>query len=502
LDTGAGAAGSSAAHHLRKQLPASHSLNLTIYESRRYIGGRSITVPAYNDPLQPVELGASIFVSVNSILSDAVKEFGLDVNDMRLGCPGGPSEADARTPGLGIWNGEEFVLTQSSEELTWWDYVKLVWKYGTTPYYVQKEMKSTVGKFLGMYDAENGFPWMDLTDQVHKRGLLEQAGFTGEQYLRNKGLWGNGKFNLEILQAATRVNYAQNLGVISGMEALVSIATDGAMSVKGGNWKIFDAFVNASDALIKLGTTVTDISKTEDGQYTLSVKPADDDFDMAEDGPYDEVIIASPYQFTSLNTSNLASEPHTIPYVHLHVTLFTSPHPIDPAYFNLPAETPAPLVILTTLPPSSDPEEPLPTDPTYAGAPGFFSISRLRQVINPHTHKTENLYKIFTPRPVKPEFLNSLLGIKRPPPNTLEEFTVGDISWLFVKEWQSYPVEYPRATFDKIKLEDGLWYTGAMDAFVSTMETNALMGKNVAALMTREWVLGKEELEKSKKLEF
>ena len=42
-------------------------------------------------------------------------------------------------------------------------------------------------------------------------------------------------------------------------------------------------------------------------------------------------------------------------------------------------------------------------------------------------------------------------------------------------------------------LAPGLWYTGGIESFISTMETSALMGKNVAALMVQSW-LGQDEV--------
>ena len=57
-------------------------MNITVFERSSYIGGRSTTVNAYDDPAHPVELGASIFVSVNEILMNATKEFGLELNPL------------------------------------------------------------------------------------------------------------------------------------------------------------------------------------------------------------------------------------------------------------------------------------------------------------------------------------------------------------------------------------------------------------------------------------
>ena len=65
----------------------------------------STTVHPYNDPtLSPIELGASIFVKANKNLWRATDEFGLE----RLKYDGDDNEV------MGIWDGQEFVLTVST----------------------------------------------------------------------------------------------------------------------------------------------------------------------------------------------------------------------------------------------------------------------------------------------------------------------------------------------------------------------------------------------------
>ena len=64
----------------------------------------STTVYPYDDPeLDPIELGASIFVKVNKNLWRASEEFGLE----RISFDGDSDEV------LGIWDGQEFPLTVS-----------------------------------------------------------------------------------------------------------------------------------------------------------------------------------------------------------------------------------------------------------------------------------------------------------------------------------------------------------------------------------------------------
>lgn len=61
-----------------------------------------------------------------------------------------------------------------------------------------------------------------------------------------------------------------------------------------------------------------------------------------------------------------------------------------------------------------------------------------------------------------------------------------DITWFYPHVWNSYPYEFPRVTFEDIELARGLYYTAGIESFISTMETSALMGKNVAQLLVED----------------
>ncbi|KAF2170702.1 hypothetical protein M409DRAFT_64331 [Zasmidium cellare ATCC 36951] len=479
---GAGAAGASTAFHLHRYARSAElPLNITIFERNPYIGGRSTTVSAYNDSSLPVELGASIFVTVNKILVDAVRDFNLSTSTFS-------SDQDdkySKIPGdaLAVWDGKDIVITQNGK---WWDYAKLFWRYGLTPLKTQGLMKKTVGKFLKMYDAPV-FPFEDLTKAAHEVELIEVTTRTGEEFMRVNGI--EGKFGREIVQASTRVNYAQNLAYIHGLEAMVCMATEGAMSVEGGNWRIFEEMAKRSGAKVLLDTEAGGVWPQGSGSYALNYTHPDGS--GSGSGVFDAVVLAAPYQFSELKSLGVdeselttAKNPDKVLYVELHVTLFTSPHLLSPAFFNLSSDKAAPQVILTTLPPDEEPEK----GRKGVGSPGFFSISLLRPITNPSTSVDEYLYKIFSPTPINSTFLSHLLGVQDLPDNNEDTISSRDVTWIYRKVWNSYPYEYPRVTFEDIKLRENLWYTAGMESFISTMETNALMGKNVAKLVVDEWV--------------
>ncbi|PKS07160.1 hypothetical protein jhhlp_005760 [Lomentospora prolificans] len=485
---GAGAAGSSAAYHLRRFADEEGiPINITIFESREHAGGRARTVNAYDDPLQPVEQGASIFIRVNTILYDATQEFGLPL----VGDDNGVEET------LVIWDGENFRYEQKDSSSKWWSYVKLFWKYGMAPLKTKKLVDSTINRFLEMY-SEPHFPFKSLTQTAIDLDLVKLTGITGGQFLQESGI--GLSFAQDIVQAATRVNYATNLAHIHGLETMVSMAPDGAMQIAGGNWQIFANMVKASTASFLSGSTVTsleleksDIADSSSSKYIISTKKTGaSDAGEPYANAFDKVIVATPWQYGEIQTSADLIEPaiDEIPYVRLHVTLFTSPFKLSPRFFNLPPGSEAPTTVLTTLHPDSKAEP----GSDAAGKAGFFSVSTLRAVTNPKTKQREYLYKVFSPQVLDPFFLSKLLGVEVPDTFTGQATNedVEPISWYYPHVFNSYPIEFPRVTFQDPILGNGLYYTSGIESFISTMETSALMGKNVARIIVNE-LAGKDD---------
>lgn len=481
---GGGAAGASTAYHLRKFVNISEHdvpVEITIFEKEARIGGRTTTVNAFDDPRFPVELGGSIFVKINHILYNLTRDSGLDVKTEVME---GQSHSDFD---LGVWDGHQFVFKQSSSEGRWqgyWDIAKLLWKYGLAPVRTRNLAQAVVGKFLKFYE-EPLFPFESLGGVIEDAKLLEYISVNGKDLLADHNA--DGAFANDIVQASTRVNYAQNLDIIHGVEAMVCMSTDGAMAIDGGNWQIFDHAAHKSGAKIMLNTTIATVrhsKSTTQTEYLLETSNG------AHHEPFDAIVLATPYQFADVEFDPpLKHNPEEIDYVSLHVTLFTSPHRLSPAFFNLApdAYSDVPSTILTTLPASTMSSR----DPHL-----FYSISNLRtlhldaeEARDMNISSTQHLYKIFSPQPLTEDFIVNLLDSTQSAGSS--EPSQPLITWRQDKVWNSYPYEVPRMQFGQIRLEDngpgyGIWYTSVIEQFISTMETSALMGMNVAALIVRQ----------------
>lgn len=155
---------------------ANVTANITIFEKTYRIGGRTLTANIYDNPLERVEVGASIFIPLNEILYNSTKEFGLPVTDSFVDIDGV----------LGIWDGENFVYLQGKGS-SWWEYTKLFWKYGMAPYRTQKLVDKTVSTFLKLYKSPY-FPFRSLTTRVFELDLIQATSETGERFLLKNGV--------------------------------------------------------------------------------------------------------------------------------------------------------------------------------------------------------------------------------------------------------------------------------------------------------------------------
>ncbi|RGP78090.1 prenylcysteine oxidase farnesylcysteine lyase [Fusarium longipes] len=468
---GAGAAGSSAAFHLRQYaLEADIAINITVFEKTDRVGGRSLTVPAYNDPSLPIELGASIFVGANPILVNATRQFQLPVSEPhRL-------ENDDVTA---IWDGVDFVFQTTEGSWGGWDLAKMFWRYGLSPYRVKKLVDGMVGEFLKLYEVPY-FPFKSLSQRAEQLGLNRITSLTGEQVLKNANI--DPRFSREILQVATRVNYASNLAYIHGLETLVSLATDNAMSVETGNWRIFEEMILDSRATVYRNVTVASVERSKT-KYIIATEDAHAKGDTAR--PYgvefDNIIIANPWQFSNIKAGEgvLDRVIDEIPYTKLHVTLFTSPLELNPEFFGLKPGSKAPATVYTTLAEGEEAGQ----GADGVGRTGFYSISTLKYLTNPKTGQRERVYKIFSPAAVTAEFLTKILGTEIPKSVVSGKEQDEHISWYYPYSFYSYPIELPRVTFEDPVIGKGVYYTSGIESFISCMETSALMGRNVARLV-------------------
>lgn len=382
---GAGAGGTSAAYFLSKAQDrlenlgmSSESIDVTIFERDERIGGRTTVIHPYHDERLPaIELGASIFADVNKNLKRAAKQFGLSTGaKIGLGAPG-------------VWDGQQFVIENPGDG--WWNSAKLFWRYGYSPLTTQKLVRSLVDKFVQLYNpsfmhkqsnqsnqTESGFPWDTVKKMARSLSLDSLAGINAGDHFYQSGV--SKLFVEEIIEAATLVNYGQEIYSIHGVGGSVSLAASGAAGVDGGNFRIFEKLLSSCRALrLRLGVhgEVTGLARFQTARSAvkagkLSEQEAieqgflqhDDPSQLTEAGLttkwwlgtksgfgslYDVVFLAAPWHSSGITLLNTEATIPSVSYVRLHVTIVvtTAPQP-NPAYFGRGEKDSVPTSILTS----------------------------------------------------------------------------------------------------------------------------------------------------------
>jgi prenylcysteine oxidase/farnesylcysteine lyase len=360
---------------------------------------------------------------------------------------------------MGIWDGEQFLLTTSGGGYLsdWWNTLKVIWRYGfSAPTRTQNIVKAMIDQFVQLYTPEAP-RWDNISSLASSFGWTDMVAQTTAEYLDTHGV--SPKFTQEFVEAATRVNYGQDVDKIHALEGACSMAATGASSIQGGNYQIFEQFLLRSKANVFLNTTVHSIKRKSDASSAWAVHT---DRGLEE---YKAVIIAAPFHSTGINLAPaISSQIAQQPYVHLHVTLLatTAPQP-NPEYFSLPASSKIPAMVLTT----------------YEGVrkggkePEFNSLSYHGSIMKDKDDTPDQWsVKIFSKERVSDEWLDKIFD--------------GQVGWVYRKEWDAYPKLPPTTTFPPVKLDAGLYYVNAFEPFISTMETETIASRNVVNLLLTE----------------
>ena len=131
-------------------------------------------------------------------------------------------------------------------------------------------VQDLISRFVGLYTAESP-RWDDVADLATTFDWNETSNSTCIDHLNANGV--SQLFAQEMVEASTRVNYGQvglffqsqkclinyilqDVGKIHALGCMVCMASAGAFGVASGNFRIFENFLNNSDANVYLNTEV------------------------------------------------------------------------------------------------------------------------------------------------------------------------------------------------------------------------------------------------------
>ncbi|KAA1088439.1 hypothetical protein PGT21_006967 [Puccinia graminis f. sp. tritici] len=471
---GGGPAGTSAGFFLSQFANASgNPVEIEIFERSDYLGGRSnIIYPFDSSDYPSVEAGASIFVSANKHLHQAVRQFNLSLETFHT---------DGSSENYAIWDGTEFAFESSRS--SWWDTIKLFWRYGRAPLQLSALSKRNLDQFQAIYSKDFVAlgPFEELQQWALATGFDHLLSTTGSDYLINEeGI--NVQAVNELVAIMARTNYGQDICVIHGLGAMVSMAGSDGRSVQGGNRQIFQQFAKQSRAKLNFNHQITAISELEvsdqgRSQYVLSYhhhphQQLSSRRTTGDSEPFDAVILAAPYDqaaVTVLTSEAPVQVPHQ-PFVHLHVSfVVTNATAPSGELFDRPPDQFMARSIYSTM---------MRNVIGKGKRPLFNSLNYLKN-LGPKEGVIGDMYivKIFSEAPLPTNTLAKLFGSEQ------------NLLWIKRIKWDAYPILaplVPPSKYPPTKLGNKLYYVNGFENLISTMETQTLASWNIAMSLSKD----------------
>lgn len=439
---GAGMGGSAASFFLSElQAEIGSKVSIDLIERENRTGGRVYALPFRGSKY---EAGGSILHSSNHYAVSLSRKFGLK------------HRKTEKSDLMGIFDGEEFVFKESKWSLV--SLFRIARRYGIDMLRMQSIINSMLHQFSQIYVYQKkGISFPDvrrlLSVMSYKFPDLLQTPFY--DYLKNVSM-SDVTIN-ELVQGISLVNYGQPVRKLHAFVGAVSSAgadfAGSLWSIAGGNELLTQELAQRSASRILLETEIREIELLSDGTY--AVRDAN-----ANEMIYDSVVIAHPLSLTDisfrgfpLESESVISAEKSMGRYHRTVASFVSG--TRSANFTADGDELNDVVVCKD---------------------GFFfqSISRLEPASG--GSDSNDVYKIFSPKPLVPQQMDALF-------DTIDEVRVID--------WDAYPdyhLLHPDQQHDpQFVLHSGLFYINAIEWAASAMEMSLIGGKN-AALLVRDFL--------------
>lgn len=372
-----------------------------------------------------------------------------------------------------IFNGKQFILTLGTCGIC--TDLKLLFHYGLSTIRFQLFLRSSLKKFSKIYDLQsNGEAFSSVPELLSAMGgtdFLEQTQVTAQDYFVGKLGWSQKMIN-ELFVAGLRVNYGQD-STVDAFTTMVSMAgaeSGSLWNVVGGNKQIPEKALQWSNATFHhsevLNITRVDNSNTSPPKYAVSYQDVGSSSAKSEE--FDAVIFANPLPLSHVSFTGFPEPVYTpvstAPY-HRTVATFVKGE-LNPAFFGLDSYgKDFPFDIMTT---ATVPEEiSFPLCSIGLLIPSEATAQTVKQYVTPVEQQPDRVWKLFSTRPLTQEELDQIFSKRG------EAVAVN---------WRAYPQYSPPEQFPKFVLDDGVFYTNAIELAASAMEMSAVGAMNCSLL--------------------
>eukprot|EP00043_Microstomoeca_roanoka_P012228 m.117570 g.117570 ORF g.117570 m.117570 type:complete len:618 (-) comp15432_c0_seq3:28-1881(-) len=430
---GSGIGGSITAHHaakLAEQFEGTQVI-VDVFERSSHIGGR-LQHFLYNDT-DVIEAGGSIIHQRNQYMLNLTEAMGLNRS--------GPGYGEHAV--LGLFDGERVIFQTSDYELV--SILKMLMRYGLSPYYMDNLVNDLLVKFDGIYRAQaEGLAFDTVEDLLGHVALYDLTQKPLREYLRERGI--GDTLADELVTGVMRTNYGQdlNMNAFAGAVSLAG-ASEHLWAIEGGNNKLCSKLLDQPNIQLHLETTVERIGLSEAGRPVVFISGQDS-------RPYDAVVIATPLEESNIQLDEAMAAKIIPRTMHTTVATFVEGS-INSTYYGIRPELRHPALILTK---------------ELENVP----FNCIGLVADNSTHKNTGLFKVFSRSPLTKEDLQLMfLEYKE---DTIQEY-----------QWKAYPKFTPPESFSPFVLGEGVFYPNAIENSASAMEMSAIAAKNAVLLIQK-----------------
>ena len=488
---GAGPAGISAVHTLTLllgTLDTNANISITLFEKKTRVGGRMAL--SLNNVLQESGVQGKILAedvasgniwagnpivaklaSGESFLQSKQVEGDGEVHIVRT---------NVRT---GFFDGKNVIMSlpRPVEGINWKESLSLLFRYGLSVSRAKALPVGTMRKFRRMIGSgsvsASGWHNESVESWVRNAGLLGELELSARERLNKNGV--GGEFTHDVVEGAIKRQWGQSIDEISDLALSAGLEREFSSSQTDEGQRLSDVLetvlrrsLNSGNVTARLENEVLDLQRVigedEKEEWLISVQTADG---RSTSESFDQVILAGPWNTTSLLTYEERTDLDPVPYLPQWVTFVTSDGNLDETYFgssnsaNLPDE-------IVPIPSAALPDEFatinslvhlrqlfLPSAPASTSASNDSSIQQI-----------SNLYRI-----TSSERLNPL--------NISRLFTTGFTNWKEEEIPHAYPMLFPRRNGEglgNVKVKDGLWHTGVSEAVMSSVDWSWVVGEKTA----------------------
>lgn len=455
---GAGVAGASAAHFLRKELP---DAEISVFERDR-LGGRARELQYGGLTL---ELGASIIWEKNFLMRDLAAAAGLEREQ-----PGAGEGAGL----FAVYDGRELVFAESPWRIL--TLIRLLWRYWLSWFTFRRAPARTFDQFQGIYSLlDQGRAFDSPAELLKAVGLYDLTQQSMFEWLRTNMGTSADLLGAELIGGVNRCNYNQDnlqLNALAGMVSMLPATSPSVFRIKGGNGLLPQALLKAVNASVRCPATVGMVHRQSDGSFTLHAATPEPEHGRGQQdewstgrqgspaasaeqplGTFDAVIVATPLESSGIVLAGF--EPPHIPARKYRQTVTTFVRgSVRASYFGLDDMDYSTVLVADG-----------------AGVPWSALGLAGRTTGEGGTPVNATVWKLFSREPLPHAWLSMMFE--------------RDYEVVHVHAWSApgaYPAFDPPEDFGPFKLADGLFHAAALENAVSAMEVAAIEGRLVAQM--------------------